>query len=242
MITSSTTVGEIAVQLPESTRHFEQFKIDYCCGGNLPLAEACASAGVNFEQLMDMLQVATRDNRQEYTAKDFQRLPLTELIDHILETHHVFTKQELARLETLTAKVLAAHRANHPELDKVGALVDQLSADLKPHMFKEEQVLFPYIVKLSQAASGKQPTPFAPFGTVRNPVRMMMFEHDNAGGILRELREVTSDYATPQDACISYKMLYNALEEFEKDLHQHIHLENNILFPRAIELEAQLRG
>jgi regulator of cell morphogenesis and NO signaling len=232
-------VGEIAVQLPEATRLFEQLKIDYCCGGNLPLGEACVSAGVNFDQLLDMLQAAISDNAEANAARDFQRLPLTELIDHILETHHVFTKQELTRLELLTAKVMEAHGANHPELNRVGALVDQLAADLKPHMFKEEQVLFPYIVKLSQAVSGKQSAPFAPFGTVSNPVRMMMVEHDSAGRILCELRQATSDYATPPDACISYKTLYNALEEFEKDLHQHIHLENNILFPRAIELEAQ---
>ena len=108
-------------------------------------------------------------------------------------------------------------------------------------MFKEEQVLFPYIVAMTEAADQKRPVPFAPFGTVNNPVRMMMREHDTAGDILRELRVLTSDYNVPADACISYKTLYQALENFEKDLHQHIHLEKNILFPKALDLENELR-
>ena len=242
MITDSMTVGEIAIQIPESTRLFEQLKIDYCCGGNQPLAEACNSAGLDLDQLMEMLRFASVKHEDTNGAKDFQNLPLPELIDHILETHHVFTKQELTRLELLAAKVIAAHGANHQELRRVGTLVEQLAADLEPHMFKEEQVLFPYILKSSQAELDKSQAPFAPFGTVRNPVRMMMFEHDNAGQLLRELRDVTSDYTVPDDACISYKTFYEALEALERDLHQHIHLENNILFPRAVSLEAQLRA
>jgi regulator of cell morphogenesis and NO signaling len=122
---------------------------------------------------------------------------------------------------------------------KVGDLFQRLCADLKPHMLKEEQVLFPYIVAMEHAQAQGQPWPFAPFGTVRNPIWMMTKEHDNAGDILRELRAVTSDYRVPPDGCISYQTLYQALEGFEKDLHQHIHLENNILFPRAVEFETR---
>ena len=107
-------------------------------------------------------------------------------------------------------------------------------------MFKEEQVLFPYIVAMAQAAEQHQARPFAPFGTVNNPIRMMLREHDTAGEILRELRAVTSDYTVPPDGCISYQTLYKALENFESDLHQHIHLENNLLFPKALELENTL--
>jgi regulator of cell morphogenesis and NO signaling len=146
----------------------------------------------------------------------------------------------MTRLELLTKKVISAHGENHPELHKVGALFDTLCADLKPHMFKEEQILFPYILALASANAENSAAPFAPFGTVNNPIRMMMMEHDAAGEILRELRTTTSDYSTPADGCISYRTLYEALEAFEKDLHQHIHLENNILFPRAIELEARM--
>ena len=235
MINSDTTVNEVALHMPESTRLFEQLKIDYCCGGNQPLAEACASAGLDVAAVMEMLGEVAQS--RDASAGDFQNASLTELIEHILNTHHVFTKSEMNRLEALTAKVIGVHGQNHPELNDAGELFEQLCADLKPHMFKEEQVLFPYILAMSRAASENQPRPFAPFGTVNNPVRMMMREHDTVGQILRELRAVTSDYKVPPDACISYQTLYQALENFEKDLHQHIHLENNLLFPKALDLE-----
>ncbi len=239
MINSTMTVREVALAMPESTRLFETLKIDYCCGGNRPLNEACASIGVEVGEVMGMLEAVDQSARGD-SPTEFQKLRLTELIAHILDTHHVFTKQEMARLQLLTKKVISAHSENHPELNKVGELFDQLCADLEPHMFKEEQILFPYILALAVAGAANQAAPFAPFGTVNNPIRMMMMEHDIAGEILRELRNVTSDYSTPADGCISYRTLYEALAAFEKDLHQHIHLENNILFPRAIELEMQL--
>ena len=240
MINSETTVKEVALHMPESTRLFEQLKIDYCCGGNKPLGEACVSAGLDVDTVMEMLGEVAESSSQDASAGDFQNASLPQLIEHILNTHHVFTKSEMARLDALTAKVIEAHGRNHPELLDVGELFKQLCSDLTPHMFKEEQVLFPYIVAMTQAALDNQPTPFSPFGTVNNPVRMMMKEHDTAGEILRELRAVTSDYKVPPDACISYQTLYQALENFERDLHQHIHLENNLLFPKALELENAL--
>jgi regulator of cell morphogenesis and NO signaling len=238
MINSGMTVRDVALQLPQSTRLFEKLKIDYCCGGDRPLAEACASAGLDSSDVVRMLEELPQSELRE-AGKDFQTAPLTELINHILEKHHVYTKEEMARLEALMGKVIAAHGANHPELRKLGGLLDQLFADLKPHMFKEEQVLFPFISEVVRASLEHRPAPFAPFGTVNNPVRMMMMEHDTAGEILRQMRSLTSDYTTPADGCISYQTLYEALDAFEKDLHQHIHLENNILFPRSIELEKQ---
>jgi len=238
MINSAMTVREVAVQIPESTRLFETLRIDYCCGGNKPLVEACKSAGVQVDNVIALLGALSKPDSNN---QDFQKLSLNELVNHILETHHVFTKSEMTRLEALTDKVIGAHGSNHPELFKVGDLFRQLCADLKPHMFKEEQVLFPYIAALEQATAQNRPVPFAPFGTVANPIRVMMTEHDTAGDILRLLRAVTSDYKVPADACISYQTLYNALENFEKDLHQHIHLENNILFAKAAEMEATKR-
>jgi regulator of cell morphogenesis and NO signaling len=186
---------------------------------------------------MEMLVEVTEPDA---SALDFQSASLPELITHILETHHVFTKSEMERLQSLTDKVLSAHGGNHPELKHLSELWLQLCADLKPHMFKEEQILFPYILAMAEAAGRNQAGPFAPFGTVNNPIRMMMREHDAAGQLLRELRALTSDYSVPPDACISYQTLYQALENFEQDLHQHIHLENNILFPKALELENAL--
>jgi len=233
MLNAETTVRDIALQLPESTRLFEQLKIDYCCGGNQPLAEACVSAGVDVDKVMAMLAEVSQSTSKDKGAIDFQNTSLPALIKHILDTHHVFTKAEMDRLESLTDKVLNAHGGNHPELVHLDELLTRLCDDLKPHMFKEEQILFPYIVAMSQ----KQAVPYAPFGTVKNPIRMMMLEHDTAGEILRDMRALTSDYKVPADACISYQTLYQALENFEKDLHQHIHLENNILFPKALDLE-----
>jgi len=236
MISSEMTVREVAARIPESTRLFETLQIDYCCGGNRPLTEACASAGVEVDNVMEKLS-ALGESAPGDGAIDFQKLSLTELITHILETHHVFTKSEMDRIQALVTKVIAAHGANHPELLTVGELFQRLCADLKPHMFKEEQILFPYIVRLAETQD--QTLLLAPFGTVKNPIRMMMMEHDTAGDILRKLRAVTSDYQVPSDVCISYQTLYQALEGFEKDLHQHIHLENNVLFPKAVELESR---
>lgn len=233
-LSSNMTVREAATTIPQSTRIFEKLKIDYCCGGNTPLGEACANAGVEVEEIERMLEeVQTTSDR----TIEFQTVTLPNLIDYIVEKHHVFTKDELARLDPLFAKVVSVHGQNHPELLQARELFGSLSADLTPHMFKEEQILFPHIRNLERAAVHKLPAPFAPFGTVNNPVRMMMKEHDVAGDILRELRKITNDYTVPSDACISFQTLYQALAELEADLHQHIHLENNILFPRAIKLE-----
>jgi regulator of cell morphogenesis and NO signaling len=237
MISSTTTVREVAVQIPESTRLFETLKIDYCCGGNQPLTDACEAAGVEVDNVIAMLTALSRTDTTGKDTLDFQQLSPTELINHILETHHVFTKSEMDRLTALIAKVSTVHSANHPELFKVANLFQQLCEDLRPHMFKEEQVLFPYIVALEAARTNHGHHPFAPFGTVNNPVRMMMMEHETAGSILHELRALTSDYKPPADACTSYETLYRVMDEFEKDLYQHIHLENNLLFPKSIELE-----
>lgn len=234
---SATTVRELAIQMPDATRVFEKFKIDYCCGGNTPLAEACAKAGVDLQQLEQELK---NTGTATQIQADFREVTLPRLIDHIVNKHHVFTRNEMVRLEALMMKVVSVHGKNHPELSEASALLKTLGEELNPHMFKEELVLFPYIVQLDRSAILKTRAPFAPFGTVNNPVRMMMKEHDAAGEILRELRRVTNDYTVPADVCISYETLYKALNGLEQDLHQHIHLENNILFPKAIELERMI--
>ena len=235
-LNTSTTVRELAVTEPTATRIFEKLKIDYCCGGGRTIEDACASAGVKTEDVWQLLEEA-RSAQTSNEAIDFQTASLTELVKYILVKHHVFTKEEMQRLCALTEKVCSVHGLNHPEMLRVRSIFQALCEDLKPHMFKEEQVLFPYIIRLEAAVNSKRPPVLPPFGTVQNPVRMMMYEHDTAGDLLRTLRKVTSDYKTPQDACISYRTLYEALEAFEQDLHRHIHLENNILFPRAIEME-----
>jgi regulator of cell morphogenesis and NO signaling len=237
MLDPTKTVRELALEIPTATRIFEKMKIDYCCGGNNSLDEACVLAGVEVGELQRLFAEAAKFDASSNCELDFQRLTLTDLIGHILAKHHVYTKEEMARLQLLIAKVIAAHGVNHSELSHMGELFQRLCADLTPHMTKEENVLFPYLEELEASILQNRPAPFAPFGTVKNPVRMMMMEHDTVGDLLRELRALSSDYAVPADGCISYETLYQALEAFEKDLHQHIHLENNILFPRAVEME-----
>ncbi len=237
-IATTTTVGEIAVEVPNATREFEKLGIDYCCGGSRTLGEACADAKISVEETLERLQksmAATPPQGQQ----DWQALPLSDLIAHITSTHHVFVREECPRIETLVAKVLSVHGKNHPELLQVQQVFSGLAEELSVHLMKEEQVLFPYIFRMEESVLSGEPAPPAMFGTVVNPVRMMMQEHDGAGDALRSLRAITNDYAVPGDACISYRTLFQALQGFEADLHQHIHLENNILFPRAVALEAK---
>lgn len=240
-INANNTVRELAVAMPGATRIFEEFGIDYCCGGSRSLTDACQAAQVSVEEVLSSLEQAQSSAQANEQAIDWQTAPLTALASYIVDKHHVFTKQELTRLEQLLAKVYSVHGQNHPELLRLQALFQTLSQELTPHMLKEEQVLFPYINRLEEALSEKRAVPPPFFGTVRNPVRMMMLEHETAGEVLSEMRAASNNYTVPQDACISYQTLYEALAAFEEDLHQHIHLENNILFPRAQEVESAAR-
>ncbi|MGE5205746.1 MAG: iron-sulfur cluster repair di-iron protein [Chlamydiota bacterium] len=230
------TVRELAVENPAATRVFEKFGIDYCCGGGKSLREACRAANVAPDKLVELLQAADR-GKSTNGNKDWKSELLSDLIDHIVETHHAYTREELDRLEPLLAKVCSVHGQRHPELLRIQQLFAGLSQELTMHMMKEEQVLFPYINRMEEAVLERRPIVPSMFGTVQNPVQMMMHEHDSAGQALHEMRELSAGYTAPQDACVSFQTLYRTLDEFERDLHQHIHLENNILFPRAVEME-----
>jgi regulator of cell morphogenesis and NO signaling len=234
------TVREIAVANPGATRVFEKFGIDYCCGGQKPLTQACAEKRVDINAVIAQLEATLA--QPESAPADWGQAELGQLIEHIVQKHHVYTRNEMARLEPLLAKVVGVHGERHPELKQIQQVFRGLAQELTMHMMKEENILFPYIAQMEQAAArGARPMP-PMFGTVQNPVRMMMEEHDGAGEALRQIREASSDLKAPADACISYETLYRTLLEFEADLHQHIHLENNVLFPRAIQLEDRLNG
>lgn len=230
------TVREIALEMPVTTRVFEEFKIDYCCGGRKPFVEACNNVGANPDIVLQKIEEVIKTN--EFTEFEWLNdTTLTDLITYIIEKHHIFTREEIFNLAPLMAKVASRHGENHPELLELKGVFGELCDDLAPHLLKEEQVLFPYVEKLESSLLNSVSVPFSCFGTVQNPVRMMMMEHDTAGDLLRKMREITNDYKLPEGACPSYTALFNRLEVFEKDLHQHIHLENNLLFPKAIEME-----
>jgi regulator of cell morphogenesis and NO signaling len=231
------TVREIVIEMPGATRVFEKMGIDYCCGGAKPITEACQTAGVTVEEVVRSLEQFMTSSQASAESKDWQAESLASLITHIHDKHHVFTREELDRIEPLLAKVCSVYSEKRPELLQIQALFEELKRELLLHMKKEENILFPYITQMETAISADLAAPVAMFGTVRNPVRMMMNEHDGAGDVLRRIRQLSNDFNPPADACVSYQSLYRAMEELEQDLHQHIHLENNILFPRAIEME-----
>ena len=236
-VTTEKTVREFALENPTATRVFEKLGIDYCCGGNRTLKETCRAANLDINQVLDSLESAEHGVQAAQKKRNWQTEPLADLIAHIKNTHHKYTREEIARLGPLFDKVCSVHGKNHQELLQIHEIFQGLAQELATHMMKEEIVLFPYIVRMEEATIENKPAVPAPFGTVQNPVSMMEHEHDSAGNALRAMRKESNGYAVPAGGCVSYQTLYNALEAFETDLHEHIHLENNILFPRAIAME-----
>ncbi len=239
-IDGKTTVRDLVGRYPQTRPVFEKHGIDYCCGGGKCLADVANEHGLKLPALVDALgkTLQAEPGKAEATGKDWHAAPLGELVSHIIETHHGYMKTALPRLGALVPTVIKAHATHHGDvLRQVQALFDALNAELSSHLMKEEQVLFPYIVALEMHVRDGAARPRAPFGSARNPIRQMEREHESAGHALAQFREVTNNYTLPPDACPTFKAMYEELQRIEADLHQHIHLENNILFPRAIELE-----
>jgi len=237
-ITGETKVKEIAVANPGATRILEQAGVDYCCGGNKSLHDACAHAGISTEEIMARLEA----NKAEVGPADanWVSAPLGDLTQHIRGKHHRYVRDAVQRIPALLARVKTKHGNNHPEIAEIEDLFLKVGREMITHMRKEEQVLFPYIEAVERAASGKETLEPPFFQTVRNPVHAMMEEHDAAAALVNQIRAASSAYTPPADACASYQALYRDLQEFEADLHEHVHLENNILFPRAVDIEATI--
>jgi regulator of cell morphogenesis and NO signaling len=231
---SNLTIREIAVASPATARVFEEYKIDYCCGGRRKIQEVCADSGIDPYALLQAINSALESHKE---SNEPEQMEPSQLIDYIIDKHHVFTRTELFRLASLVEKVSSKHGERHPELYKLKEVFLTLLDDLMPHMKKEEAILFPYIHELSRAKARSTTPMIAPFGVVSHPIGVMRIEHDEAGLILREMRQLTNDYTLPEGACPSFGALYFGLQELEKDLHRHIHLENNVLFPKVVELE-----
>lgn len=236
-VTTKKTVRELALENPAATRVFEKLGIDYCCGGGQTLEQACRAANISINLVAGSLAEVSQATSATAQNRNWQAEPLAELLAHIRSTHHAYTREEIARLGPLFDNVCSVHGKNHPELLRLHEVFRGLAGELTTHLMKEEMVLFPYILRMEEAVVAKEPVLPPPFGSVRNPVAMMMNEHNEAGSALRSMRQISNDYSVPPDACVSFQTLYQALAAFEADLHQHIHLENNVLFPRAVEME-----
>lgn len=236
MIAATQTVREIAQTQPSSIRVFEQFGIEYCCRSCRPLAEACAAKDVNVETVIAALEAASRNENAQ--VKDWTKESLANLTGHLVATHHAYCKGELPRLSGLAAKVANVHGGTNPELAVIRAKLAELAEELTDHLAEEEVVVFPMIAKLEEkkASAGAELTESQT--SIGNPVSLLIEEHDNAGVLMAEIRSLSRNFIAPEYACTTYYAFFDGLREFERDLHRHVHLENNILFPRAIELEA----
>lgn len=236
-ITASPTVGEVARNVPAAARFFEKIGIDYCCGGNKTLETACREAGVDFNTVLATLETIQELEPASEKNRNWNTAPLTELIAHIVEKHHSVVRSQVPRLTELITKMSAAHGETRPEFPRVKELIRTLHSELEMHLRKEEQILFPYVEELERSI-GHTSLPSSCFGTVRNPIGAMEQEHIAAGDLLSRVRSLLTD----RTGCPTCQEFYRTFDAFEQDLHQHIHLENNILFPRTVELEASSTG
>jgi regulator of cell morphogenesis and NO signaling len=232
---SETKAKEIALSNPGAKQILEEAGVDYCCGGGKSLHDACAHSGISAEEILKRL----RENKRRVGPEDtnWTSALLSELTRHIVGKHHRYVREAIPRVQGLLVKVKGKHGENHPEIAEIESPFFDLGHEMTMHMQKEEMILFPYIEALERSAEGNETLEPPFFQTVRNPIHAMMQEHDAAGELVKQIRKASSEYTAPSDACPSYKTLYQDLREFEADLHQHVHLENNILFPRAVELE-----
>lgn len=228
-------VGEIAAQFPATIPVFENLKIDYCCGGNRSLKDACALAGVSPEKAAESLEKSKSQTVAKEAPVDWNQKSMGELANYILEKHHSFTRAILGRLKDLSAKVTHAHGARHPELARVEAIVGEMAEEMEGHMAKEEEQVFPYLAA-AEKAGGKAGVhdPFQGGPLDNHPLKVLMWEHGMTGEEFSELHRLTQDFTVPEDACRSYRALYWGLMELEEDLHRHVHLENNVLFSKAM--------
>jgi len=237
MIHSADTLRSIALEQPATIRVFERFHLDYCCGGKRPLGEACAQKGVATEEVLAALADAASTAPAE---EDFSQATAAELIGHIVQVHHSYVRSELPHLQSMAERVAAKHGHVHPEANLVQRNLARLADELIFHMDKEERILFPYIEGLERSRTQNAAPPSACFGAVESPIRAMIHEHEDAATLLAEMRAVTHGFVPWLEACPTTVGLYYGLDAFERDLHRHVHLENNLLFPRAIALEKEV--
>jgi regulator of cell morphogenesis and NO signaling len=231
------TLAEIVTDNIRSAIIFEEAGLDFCCKGKRSLKDACAEKNVDVQKIVTELVNLSDTGNGTQDVNDWQ---LDFLVDYVMNTHHQYVRRMIPVITLHADKVASVHGNNHPETLQIADLFLAVREELQMHMMKEERILFPQIKQMVQTQKENSQFFTPPFGSIQNPIRMMEHEHTSAGDALFQIRELSNNYSHPEDACNTFKALYSELKEFEEDLHKHIHLENNILFPKAIELEAEL--
>jgi|SRR5690606_35694759 len=239
IIEKEKTIGQIVADDYRTAAIFKSFGIDFCCKGNRTISEVCNQKNISAETLREALEKTIAQER--YGSPNFVNWALDLLVDYIEKKHHRYVREKIPELNAYLEKLCKVHGKTHPELFEIKELFKASANELFSHMHKEERILFPAIRAMSEAEmNGRLNIQRPPFGTVGNPINMMMLEHETEGERFRRIAALTDGYSPPADACTTYRVTFELLEEFEEDLHQHIHLENNILFPKAILLEKEL--
>jgi len=232
------TVGQLVADDYRKAEIFKKFGIDFCCGGSVSVNEICKKKGVAIEDLEKAF--AELDTQQKSASQNYNTWELDFLVDYIVNTHHKYVASALPLLDEFSAKVARVHGEHHPEVIEIYHHYQAVANELRSHMQKEEMILFPYIKQMVIAKRNGEIVTQPHFGSIRNPINMMENEHESAGDSLKEVDKLSNNYTPPAEACNTFRVLYAKLQEFENDLHQHIHLENNILFPKAIAMEEEL--
>ncbi len=235
--TENKTIGEYVADDFRTAAVFSKYGIDFCCKGNRTLDDVCAKKDINVSVIENEINAVLESKNDN--GVDFKSWPADLLVDYIEKTHHRYVEEKTPVLLAYLDKINSVHGDNHPELAEVNTLFRICSGALAQHMKKEELILFPFIKKMHKALQENAQIEMPHFGTVENPIAMMMEEHENEGERLRRISALTNNYTPPADACNTYKVAFAMLQDFEQDLHKHIHLENNILFLKAKEMEDQ---
>jgi regulator of cell morphogenesis and NO signaling len=231
-------IGELVARDYRTASVFKKYSIDFCCQGNRTIEEACEKKNIDTKKVLEDL-VAMMEAKSEATT-DYQSWPLDLLADYIEKKHHRYVQEKTLEIQPYLDKICKVHGERHPELLEIKEEFNASAGELAAHMKKEELILFPFIRKMTKAKLENTKADAAHFGTVKNPIQMMMNEHTVEGNRFRKIEELSNNYTPALDACNTYRVSFALLKEFEQDIHLHIHLENNILFPRAIEIEKEL--
>lgn len=232
------TVGALVAADYRKAEVFKRFGIDFCCGGGRTVKEACEKKGVSVNMLENELREVTQKGSSSEPLNVHEWDP-RQLVEHILSVHHSYVRENIPLLKEFTTKVARVHGQANPEVVEIADLFGEVGNELETHMMKEEQILFPYIKRLVDPQKQRQALGLPPFSSVDHPIRMMELEHEHAGEIMAKIRRLSNNFTPPEHACTTYQVAYFKLEEFEADLHRHIHLENNILFPMAKAIEQE---